>query len=147
MNTLYKMFSQTNELLYVGISMRPISRFKEHSGDKEWFAEISRIDLSNYLTREESLRAEAEAIKTLKPKYNKALAERAGYGARTKRRKGSIRLLPSGKYQVRYTDKSGKVSSLGQTFDSIEKANEAWELFDDHSRFDCPNCLVELTNA
>ena len=141
------MFSQTNELLYVGISMNPISRFKSHSGDKDWFIEVSRIDLSNYPTREESLRAEAEAIRTLKPRYNRALADRAGYGARTKRGKGSMRLLPSGKYQVRYTDRSGKVTSLGQTFDSLDSANEAWELFENHYRLECPHCTTNLTNA
>jgi predicted GIY-YIG superfamily endonuclease len=70
--TLYRFFNAKNELLYVGITNNPFNRFSGHSKDKEWFKEITHSTLEHYPNRLAVDRAETMAIKSEKPKYNRA---------------------------------------------------------------------------
>ena len=84
---LYRHFSATGELLYVGISLGAILRLRQHRAmSSPWILDVARIEIQTYPSRAEAAAAEREAIKTEKPKYNKAhnkaklcgvLAERA----------------------------------------------------------------------
>ena len=67
---LYRHFAANGDLLYVGISCKPITRLKQHEHDSCWAAEIARVDVQQFATRGEALAAERAAIKAEKPKHN-----------------------------------------------------------------------------
>ncbi len=67
---LYKMYGHGGGLLYVGITCDIGSRFTSHRGKKPWWTEVARIDLEQHPTRDAALLAEAEAIRSLKPRWN-----------------------------------------------------------------------------
>lgn len=67
---LYRHFNNDGELLYVGISLSAIGRLRQHRDAAPWFDAISRVEIVNYPTREEALRAEAEAIHRENPRHN-----------------------------------------------------------------------------
>lgn len=70
--TLYRFFNAQHELLYVGITNNPFNRFSGHSKDKDWFKEIAYSTFEHYPNRLAVDKAETRAIKSEKPKYNKA---------------------------------------------------------------------------
>lgn len=69
-HVLYRFYSQPGELLYVGITNNPPSRFVQHRTQKDWWTEVSRIDLQSFSTRDDLAAAEREAIKSEHPRYN-----------------------------------------------------------------------------
>lgn len=69
-HTLYRFFDADGELLYVGITCDPGSRFKQHRRGKSWWHEIARIELEQFSSRVELEQAEREAIPKENPKYN-----------------------------------------------------------------------------
>lgn len=69
-NVLYRFYSATGQLLYVGITMNPPSRFKAHRDSKEWWGEVSGITVENYDSRSDLERAERRAIQVERPLYN-----------------------------------------------------------------------------
>lgn len=69
-HVLYRFYSATDELLYIGITNRPPDRFKCHQDSKEWWATVSRIEIENYSSREELAAAERKAIRSENPKFN-----------------------------------------------------------------------------
>ena len=68
--TLYRLFNADDELLYIGITQRQMVRFHQHSRDKGWWSEVARIRIEHYPTREDVERAERDAIRSEKPRYN-----------------------------------------------------------------------------
>lgn len=66
---LYRYFSRTGRLLYVGVSDRPLNRYREtkkgHFGTR-----IDTVTLREYPTRRGALMAEKRAIKYENPLYN-----------------------------------------------------------------------------
>lgn len=68
---LYRAFNQSDDLLYVGISLRAAQRVHEHKKLSGWFQEVSRLEFEWFETRQSALVAEREAIKSERPKYNK----------------------------------------------------------------------------
>ena len=71
METLYRFFSDDNELLYVGISNQWRERFHQHEKSQPWWNEVSHISLERFETREEVAEAERIAIREELPAYNK----------------------------------------------------------------------------
>ena len=69
-HVLYRFYSATGQLLYVGITMRPPERFKSHRDTKRWWSEVSGITVENYSNRVELERAERRAIQVERPQYN-----------------------------------------------------------------------------
>lgn len=69
-HVLYRFYSATGQLLYVGITMNPPNRFKSHRDSKEWWGLVSGITVENYRSRKELMQAERRAIKVERPKYN-----------------------------------------------------------------------------
>jgi len=67
---LYRFFDVEGELLYVGITMNPSSRWKAHGRDKAWWTEVAHIAIEVHPDREAVLEAEQEAIAAEAPKYN-----------------------------------------------------------------------------
>jgi hypothetical protein len=73
MTTLYRMFDVSQNLLYVGISARPLlGRLKEHGAAKSWWPEVAYLTVEHFPTRAEAAAAEVRAIRTEHPKYNQA---------------------------------------------------------------------------
>ena len=72
---LYRHFDENDRLLYVGISVDALSRTIQHKRSA-WWGEVATITIQRFATRDEALRAEAEAIRCERPKHNKALADR-----------------------------------------------------------------------
>lgn len=71
--SLYRFFDATGNLLYVGITRQQKGRFNQHAATKEWWSEVASSTVEHFPTREDALRAEAEAIGTENPRYNIAL--------------------------------------------------------------------------
>jgi len=84
-HALYRIYSASNELLYVGISARILGRIAEHKESKGWFRDTARVDIVWLTTREEAVAAEAYAIKSEMPLYNKHLNDKSG-SARTRKK-------------------------------------------------------------
>lgn len=69
---LYRHFDYNDTLLYVGISINPISRQYQHSNNSDWWGtNLSRTEYEWYDTNEGALYAEMAAIRKEKPIYNK----------------------------------------------------------------------------
>lgn len=71
--TLYRFFDAEDNLLYVGISVRVEKRFHDHQKRSTWWDEAVYVTFEKFPNRQSVLQAEAEAIQTESPKYNKDL--------------------------------------------------------------------------
>ncbi len=69
-HALYRFYDHAGELLYIGITKDPSTRWARHSEDKKWWHEVQRIAIQTMPDRESALKAEREAIKAEKPRYN-----------------------------------------------------------------------------
>jgi predicted GIY-YIG superfamily endonuclease len=68
-NCLYRHFAG-DVLLYIGVSLSAITRLRQHRECSEWYTEITRVEIEWFETRDEALKAETEAIRREKPKFN-----------------------------------------------------------------------------
>lgn len=66
---LYRHWSHDGQLLYVGVSLSAAARLSQHR-DKPWFDQIAEVTVQTHPSREEAVRAEAEAIRDERPVYN-----------------------------------------------------------------------------
>lgn len=69
-HALYRLYDESGQLLYVGISVDPGKRLAQHRSDKKWWSEVSNITIQPMATRKVALAAEREAIKDERPVYN-----------------------------------------------------------------------------
>ena len=74
--TLYRFFTEDDLLLYVGISISPAQRFKQHATDKAWWHEVSHATMQHFPDRQSAEMAERRAIRHESPQYNRAHNER-----------------------------------------------------------------------
>ena len=70
---LYRHYDESGNLLYVGVSLSPITRTAQHSCSAPWFNSISRIDIEWHENRKDALIAERSAILSENPSCNIAL--------------------------------------------------------------------------
>jgi len=70
MADLYRYYDSQDNLLYVGISICSIKRLKSHVKNSPWSADVSRMAIEKFNTREEALAAEAKAIREERPRFN-----------------------------------------------------------------------------
>jgi predicted GIY-YIG superfamily endonuclease len=69
-HVLYRFYSRTHQLLYVGITANPPQRFRSHQG-KDWWSEARLIEMDDeFNSREELAEAERRAIREERPLYN-----------------------------------------------------------------------------
>ena len=68
---LYRLHSETGELLYVGITWNPFVRWRVHKREKPWWGEVARADVYLCLDDRDARDWETWCIKALDPKYNK----------------------------------------------------------------------------
>lgn len=69
---LYRHYDKDGTLLYVGISLSTVARLGQHKTYSRWFEKIDTIKIERYTSRKAALAAEKRAIKSERPKYNKA---------------------------------------------------------------------------
>jgi len=67
---LYRFYDADYELLYIGQTISPRTRFKDHAITKDWWEDVAKIELVRFNGPIELSQAEIRAIKTEKPKYN-----------------------------------------------------------------------------
>lgn len=70
LHALYRFYDAAGALLYVGITLNPGTRLRDHSHDKPWWYDVARIELARYDSRTQVLEAERRAIATERPRYN-----------------------------------------------------------------------------
>jgi len=143
-HVLYRAFNAQGQLLYVGITMNPGSRFAQHSDEKPWWTDVADIRVEQFASRDEVLTAEREAIKSEQPLHNVAhsLTNRPTLNRQVKssqlagkkrRPKGSgtVRQLPSGRWQAALRNADQSYTLAPETFDTRLDA-EKW--LDRHRR-------------
>lgn len=67
---LYRHFDASGSLLYVGISVSPLTRSAAHVWGPAWATDIAMINLEWHLTRQDAELAEWQAIKNENPRHN-----------------------------------------------------------------------------
>lgn len=67
---LYRLFDADGALLYIGITISPQDRMKEHSWRKPWWPEVQRSTVEWHDTWHAAAEAEQAAISAEEPKYN-----------------------------------------------------------------------------
>lgn len=68
---LYRLYDETDQLLYIGIATYPPKRFVEHEGDKPWWPQVVRRDVEWIESRAKAETAERCAIAAEQPRYNR----------------------------------------------------------------------------
>lgn len=68
---LYRHWNAADDLLYVGISMNVARRTCAHSERSHWYDDIARISVEWFDGRREALEAEAHAIRSERPLWNR----------------------------------------------------------------------------
>lgn len=69
-HVLYRFFNDLDELLYVGITGNPATRFRQHEIEKAWWSQVAHIRLEHFASREQLEDAEIRAIQSENPRYN-----------------------------------------------------------------------------
>jgi predicted GIY-YIG superfamily endonuclease len=69
--SLYRHFSETGDLLYIGVSLSTLVRLGQHAKHSGWFASIARVEVEHFDNREAALAAERAAIENEAPLHNK----------------------------------------------------------------------------
>lgn len=69
-HVLYRFYSKTGQLLYVGITTNPPQRFKAHGREKDWWGQVAGITCESYDNRNDLLSAERRAIQVERPEHN-----------------------------------------------------------------------------
>lgn len=67
---LYRLYSATGDLLYVGITDHLKVRLAAHAKDKTWWSQVARKTVEWHPGKPEAEAAEAAAIRTEKPAHN-----------------------------------------------------------------------------
>lgn len=67
---LYRLRNHDDDLLYLGISEKPLQRWVQHAGDKKWWPEVVSMSLEWFDSNAEALAMEAHAIRSEKPLHN-----------------------------------------------------------------------------
>ena len=82
---VYRLFSSTDVLLYVGTTDSPDKRLRGHR-QKPWWRDVAAVTLTEFSTRPEADAAEAHAIWTEDPVHNIAGKPGSGFEYRGYRR-------------------------------------------------------------
>lgn len=67
---IYRLFDETGQLLYVGLTCQLARRLSSHELEKTWWADVAHISVEHYPTRDEAIDAESVAIRREGPRYN-----------------------------------------------------------------------------
>lgn len=82
MHVLYRLFDASDDLLYIGKTVAPSSRFQQHRETKSWWRTVATIRLAYFNSAEELDREERYAIRSERPLHNIKHNKHSGYGYR-----------------------------------------------------------------
>ncbi|MDI3335844.1 GIY-YIG nuclease family protein [Defluviimonas aestuarii] len=85
--TVYRHIDADGVLLYVGMTRNPMARLDRHFARSPWIYDAVRVDMVHYESFEEAAKAEARAIRTESPLFNR-------YIPKLRRRRRSTHPLP-----------------------------------------------------
>lgn len=103
---LYRLYSETGTLLYIGISYDPEARFEQHAASKDWWPCVARRELRWFDDRPTAEAAEAEAIRAEDPEYN------GTYSPRRDRKTARDGLAADGVREVSLSLARGRFTSI-----------------------------------
>ena len=69
---IYKCFTSEGECVYVGASVNPVGRARQHGKDSPWFQLVTRIEVEWLSDGEDTAARELEEIRRMTPKNNLA---------------------------------------------------------------------------
>lgn len=69
-HTLYRFWDSSEQLLYIGISGSPETRWRAHGRDKPWWRDVCRVTVEHFDNRADLEAAEIAAIREEKPRHN-----------------------------------------------------------------------------
>lgn len=69
-HALYRFYDAAGALLYVGITLDPVARWRQHRDDKPWWTDVAHITVDTYPDRATVLDAERAAITRERPLHN-----------------------------------------------------------------------------
>ena len=72
---LYRFFDAKGLLLYVGITQDWVTRLKQHRSQRPWFDDVVNVTIMRFASEAEATKAEVEAIKAERPRYNNLHAD------------------------------------------------------------------------
>ena len=78
---LYRLFDADNKLLYVGIAANPHERWQLHASVQTWWGAVVVREVEWFATRNQALAAEARAIASEGPRWNKNAGQAPTRGA------------------------------------------------------------------
>lgn len=70
---VYRIYDDSGDLLYVGLTNNPKGRFKQHAKDKPWWPTTGTVKVTWYHRRPEAELREQQAIAEEGPRFNRAL--------------------------------------------------------------------------
>lgn len=70
---VYRFYSASDVLLYIGICDEPLKRWYSHAVDKTWWPDVARFSVVWFTLREEAEESERESINAEKPLHNISL--------------------------------------------------------------------------
>jgi predicted GIY-YIG superfamily endonuclease len=68
-HVVYRLYSEADDLLYVGLTADWPERRGHHRRHKEWWPEVARTEFDHCYTREAAANLEARLIHELRPRY------------------------------------------------------------------------------
>lgn len=114
LHVLYRFFDAEDQLLYVGITADPGTRWKVHSKQKPGWRQVIRVSLEHFDSRVDLEAAEIEAIKTERPLWNiKYAPARASVTAKTAPVLTRVRFLSGSTSEVEEHARAGVWLSTG----------------------------------
>jgi len=69
--SVYRFLDADGRLLYAGITRSGQRRFRKHAEEKDWWPQVTRIDVEHYPTATEAVAREREIIQTEHPVFNR----------------------------------------------------------------------------
>jgi predicted GIY-YIG superfamily endonuclease len=67
---VYRFFSGTGDILYIGMSSNPFMRAVVHKSSSDWYFDVKNMTIDWFESREVAAKKEAEAIRAEKPIHN-----------------------------------------------------------------------------
>jgi predicted GIY-YIG superfamily endonuclease len=67
---VYRLYSEADEVIYIGTSHDPATRLRSHYTRKPWAEEISRYELEWHADRDTAEREERRQVRSFKPRHN-----------------------------------------------------------------------------
>lgn len=122
---LYRLFGQSGELLYVGITGNPKGRLAVHAAEKPWWKEVdlARTRFETLNSRTEAERAEVGAIRAENPKYN--IADHPGKRAEMAARAREVALASMAARRGEDRESLADIDDIEQITDPAERARQA----------------------